>query len=288
MMMSIRPLARAVIPRSMRNWIRAPGASLSWLFSDVRARLGLLTSYEPRRGWRFKSHPGAIRFAYRAQEEDPEQVSEFNQFIQLCSPGMRLFDLGCHFGLFSLAAVRFGGRDAGAIAVDPSPAAIRMVRFQCGINGLDDRVKTLRACVTDRRGTMHCVDAGVQSAGYFVSPEAGHEDADLTEVDTVSVDDLTERFGPPTHLKIDVEGHEISVLKGAERTLTQHRPLVFLELHGDILRRGGETPKEVISHLAMRGYSLREVDGSPLADSAAERSLTRLLAIPSEGTVPCP
>ena len=47
---------------------------------------------------------------------------------------------------------------------------------------------------------------------------------------TISLDDLLDRFGPPSLVKIDVEGAEVEVLRGATRLLKEVRPVFYLEI----------------------------------------------------------
>ncbi len=274
-------LARAVVPRSVRGWLRNPVDATRWAVADLRARCGWTARLELRPGWVIRSHPAAYRSAYHAQQSDPEQVAEFDQFLSRCSPGMVLFDLGAHFGLFALAAVHFGGPTARAVAVDPSPLAERVVNYQARINGVSDRLKVIRAAAGERPGQQGMVSAGIGSAGYFVRPDADHPPAEQVQVSTVSVDQLAaEQGGPPTHVKIDVEGFELGVLRGGEATFTAAtRPLVFLELHTKLIDEAGGNPRDCLTLLRGWGYDLFDVHGTPAADERLLATpLTRLLA----------
>ena len=54
------------------------------------------------------------------------------------------------------------------------------------------------------------------------------------EVETVSLDHLIEQgWAPPLIVKIDVEGAELRVLRGASRLLAERRPILLLEMFGD-------------------------------------------------------
>jgi hypothetical protein len=70
-----------------------------------------------------------------------------------------------------------------------------------------------------------------------LSTDAGRgisSDGELT-VPSISLDHLvfqTKELHPPNVVKIDVEGAEVRVLKGAVQTLTQFRPKLFIEIHG--------------------------------------------------------
>jgi hypothetical protein len=69
--------------------------------------------------------------------------------------------------------------------------------------------------------------------------------------------------GPPTHLKIDIEGFEVEAIEGGLRALKVHRPLLFLELHTKILRRRGHHPERLLATLQECGYRRFELGGAP-------------------------
>lgn len=281
MVAAAKAVARALVPRRFRNWVRSPGRSLGWARDQVTHLLGLDPLVEIRVGWRVRCHPAAWRLAYHAHVEDPEQVRELDAFITHCASGMVLVDAGAHFGLFSLAALHYGGSDAYAVAVDPSPAAAHMLRVQARLNGVERRLAIVEAAIADRDGTLALVDAGIGSAGYFVQPERQHGAAERTVVRGVTVDSLAAGLGsPPTHLKIDVEGFEAEALRGARKTLTgPNPPLLFLELHNEIVARNGGDCSESLAILQEYGYAVFDPSGTALdRDAILSQPLIRVTA----------
>lgn len=277
-----KTIARKAIPRGVRNWLRSPLQSMHWAWYEVQAGVGRSAVVDLREDWRFRSHPGAVPFSYHAQNDDPEQRRQFDGFISRCTPGMRFFDLGAHFGLFSLAALHYGGARVESVAVDPSPLAIRMVSFQAKVNKVSDRLHTRLAAAGAEVGTTLMVAAGIESAGYFVPPTNEHPPEEQTRVPTVSVDALASEFGHPTHLKIDVEGAEWSVLQGAAATLLRaDAPMIFLELHNEILRERGDDPCRILDHLQERGFRLLNDCDEPIQrDATLAPPVVRLVAEP--------
>jgi FkbM family methyltransferase len=161
-----------------------------------------------------------------------------------------------------------------------------MLTRQARLNGVADRLVAVRAAAAERDGQIALVAAGVIAAGYYVPPDLHHRPSEQTRVPAVSVDGLCDRVQlHPTHLKIDVEGAEAAVLRGATRTLTSAAPpLEFLELHGDLIRSRGADPAEPLELLAETGYELVGWDGAPRSIAETARApLTRLLARYREG-----
>jgi FkbM family methyltransferase len=188
---------------------------------------------------------------------------------------MILFDLGAHFGLFSLAAAHHNGK---SIAVDPSPGAIRMIKTQARLNRCAHCIRTIRAAASDSTGEIEMLSAGVLSDDYFiVSPSRCR--SELTRLDALTVDEITKAFGVPTHIKIDVEGHEAAVLRGARTTLNSSSPVLFVELHNEIVALSGGDPNEVPDELARLGYTIFSVDGQPISKEVISRkAIIRVVA----------
>ena len=201
-----------------------------------------------------------------AQVLDREQASELAGFVSTCSPGMVLIDVGAHFGVFSLAALHYGGETAKAIAVEPSSSALRMIRLQGELNHVANRLTVVAAAVSDHVGYVDMLSAGVIADGYLITPTGDHPPSDLTAVRSVTLDSLCDELGvKPSHLKIDVEGAESAVLRGGRRLLTSDTaPMLFLELHNKVVRAAGGDPSEAISLLDQYSYKLERTDGSPL------------------------
>ena len=278
---SMKSAVGHLLPRSFRNWIKAPAVSSRWAIDELRHRLGRDLTVEIRPGWTLRCHPAAYRVAYEVLSEDPEQRAELDGFIDACTPGMRLFDIGAHFGVFSLAALHYGGDKARAIAVDPSPTSMRMLATQSRINGVTARLETIHAAVADKPGTAEFVSVGVLAAGYFTAPEKHHSKKERTTVKTVSVDQLVEQSGLiPTHLKIDVEGFEAGVLRGARQLLSQRpAPIVFLELHNEMIRDRGLDPAESLELLEQAGFCSFSHNGTPTTrDAILSQPLVRFVA----------
>jgi FkbM family methyltransferase len=274
-------VARAVLPRPVRNWLRSPSRSAHWLWCELRHALGAEEVVEMRPGWSVRCRPGADAFSYHAQRDDPEHVAELDQFIAHCRPGMTLFDAGAHFGLFSLAALHYGGPEALAVAIDPSPLAVRVMRSQARLNGVANRWRIVPGCLGDREGAQPLVSAGVLCSGYYVPPGPDHPASETKTVPAFTLDGLTAAFGlRPTHIKIDVEGFEGPVLDGDRATLSgPEAPLVFLELHCELIAGRGGVPGAVLDRLLGWGYRFRDAAGATAErDDLLRRPLVRLLA----------
>jgi len=193
---------------------------------------------------------------------------------------MRLLDVGSHFGLFTLAAVRFGGAAARVVAVDPSTYANRVLRANLKLMNALDRVLVVEAAVGARIGKLPMLTTGAAGHHFLIASHSDRSDAKSLKMTTVS--ELVRETGYPfTHLKIDVEGHEEHVISGGIDFIHESKPVIFLELHGRILRRSGRDPRVVTRLLADCGYRKFEWGGRPIgAQEAAEMDVARIVCTP--------
>jgi FkbM family methyltransferase len=242
-----------------------------WLWDSATFHFGKRKIVSLPGGWGMVCHPRAYRVFSRDQVSDPEQSLEFRSFLSRCREGMLLFDIGAHFGVFSLAAAHFGGK---AIAADPSPIATRMIAVQAGLNHCGDKIQILQATVSENSGVVGMLSSGVFSNGYF---QAAPGRMDVRETRAVTIDEMTLQFGRPTHIKIDVEGHEGEVIRGGKRTLQDFSPLVFLELHNELILSNGGDPDSVIGELTELGYVLLGLDDARRTARGTE-PIVRLVA----------
>ena len=142
-------------------------------------------------------------------------------------------------------------------------------------------MQIVEAAVGEQAGRQGMLSVGVLADGYFVAAGEGYPAGEITEVPALTLDSLSEEAGViPTHIKIDVEGYEGAVLRGGRRTLSRaDSPLLFLELHNQIIRDRNEDPGDVLEQLKSLGYRTFAADGAPLAkDSILNRPLIRIQA----------
>ena len=270
-----KDLVRFTVPRSIRNWLRSPKRSLVRLSDMAKFSLGITRSLQVTPDITVILHPHAFKVARREQVLDPEQRTEVLNFIGHCDSGMVFFDIGAHYGIFSLLAAHLGAR---VVAVDPSAVAVRMIARQARLNHQTERIHPVHAAASNNSGTLEMLGSGAFSDDYF-KLAAGRAPRELMKVRAVTIDSLTAEFGVPTHIKIDVEGQEAAVLRGAHQTLMQHSPKLFLELHNQLISQDGGNPYAALDELRDLGYGTFSLEGLPLdRELIMQRTLIRIVA----------
>ena len=271
-------IIRRAIPRSVRNWLRSPSRSTEWLLDSMFFSLGQTRRLSVAPQFELICHPHFYKVVRQAQIEDPQQSEEFRNFISFCSQKTFLFDIGAHFGVFSLAVAHFGGT---AIAADPSPTATRMMHIEAALNHWQEKIRILQTAVSDRDGEMGLLSSGAFSEGYY-KVASGRLPTELTNTQATTIDRMASKYGIPTHLKIDVEGHEAAVLKGARNTLMGFRPMIFLELHNEMVQTEGGDPKAPLALLDEVGYDTFDLSGERIERSdIIKPPIIRIIARPN-------
>ncbi len=276
----LKTVIRAAVPRSLRNWLRSPAKSSQWLWDATRFYLGSTRTFQFPPNLKLACHPHAYDVAYQAQIADPLQKEEFQNFLLQCSEGMFLLDIGAAFGIFSLAAARLGGK---AIAIDPSPIATRMIARQAALNGLSDRIQIIQAAVSNEIGSVSMLNSGIFSDGYFKFTPSRPR-SELTETKAITIDQIVTQYGAPTHIKIDVEGQEAAVLRGGRATLDLQSPVLFIELHTEMITAEGGDPGLALDELEQLGYETLALNGNPMERNAIlQVPLIRIVAARATG-----
>ena len=117
---------------------------------------------------------------------------------------------------------------------------------------------------------------GPMGAHHMIGVDLERADAAVVQQDTM--DRLVARLGiAPTHIKVDVEGFEDDVLLGGQEILQQRRPVLFLELHNQMLRDRGRKPADLLRWLQGLGYTLAWRGEVVSVQDAIVADLTRLV-----------
>ncbi|MGH7887937.1 MAG: hypothetical protein ACREPG_08735, partial [Candidatus Binatia bacterium] len=104
-------LIRRTVPRPVRNALRRPRATVDRIVAKTKFAFDHADQLSLRPGWNLACHPICLP-DFKVFQTDPEQSGELDQFVPRCAAAMRLLDVGAHWGIFTLAALQFGGPTA--------------------------------------------------------------------------------------------------------------------------------------------------------------------------------
>ncbi len=156
---------------------------------------------------------------------------------RLCRPGLVFYDVGAHLGFFSFCVVNLIGPTTKVFAFEADPEHQHRMNEMVLRNRLDNQIKIIRSAVWSdspsggvpfRRGRNRNPYGGVCATD--VSPVLA--DGETLTVAVTTLDDFVRQgHAAPDIVKIDVEGGECEVLKGAEGIFLRSRPILVCEVH---------------------------------------------------------
>lgn len=172
-------------------------------------------------------------------ERDKQQ-----RFVQFVRRGDCVFDIGAHAGYFSLLASRLVGPNGRLVAFEPCPTNLQLLQRHFALNGIEN-AQVIGKAVAEHEGESRFSRGKASQMGHIST-----DGEDI--VSTVTLDGLwTARQIPsPSLIKIDVEGAEGAVLRGASTLFAHCRPVVLLSGHGSPRQR------ECEAFLRDRGYEI--------------------------------
>jgi FkbM family methyltransferase len=218
---------------------------------------------------------------------DPNEFAFLEKFLQ---PGMVVVDAGANEGLYSLFAAKHG---AGLVLAF-EPSAREQVRLKANIdrNALTN-VTVCGIALGDRdvEAVLHIatsVNAGQNTLGAFAYPGISllrDERVEVRTLDGIFAEKCLKRLDL---LKMDVEGAETGLIKGADAVIRLHRPVLLLEVSDAALRNQSSSRDElltVISSLDYVFYVFDERTGLPKPARNGEYS-ANMIAAPAESPLP--
>ncbi len=201
-------------------------------------------------------------------------------------PGMTFFDVGSHFGFFSLLASKLVGPAGHVVAFEPTPSTFQMLgrNLRGHANARGENVAAYRENTTL---TFHDFGMGLSVfnsiyGGKLSTRERMTPPKEL-KVQARTLDSWCLEHGlEPDLLKIDTEGAELDVLEGMSQLLARKRPMVTLEV-GDINSAADIRPsRAVVEAMLAKGYrALEFVNGKFVEHRLLERyPYTNILFLP--------
>jgi len=148
-------------------------------------------------------------------------------------PGDVFYDIGANAGFFSLVAAKCVGDRGHVFAFEPLPENAEMIRYQFELNELTNST-LVDAAVSDCAGKVEFSYGRDASTAHMTAVREGLGPS-LT-INAITVDEFAQSHPVPDFVKIDVEGAEAMVLRGASHVLQgDQRPRILVEFHSDAL-----------------------------------------------------
>lgn len=256
-----------------------------WARQELVKRHGLVSRLLPDRHLPYWTHGGRI---YLNVKESPMMLArvlglyeeaKHEAFAAFTRPGATVVDVGANKGDFTLLSAELAGGGGRIFSFEPEPKNCEWLRKSVRASG-HGNVRVIEVALSDADGEA-VLHLGAKSGWHTLLPGGASRSRGSVVIRTRTLDGVLAEAGVrAAHVvKVDVEGAELAVLRGARKTLLSgERVAVLLDLHPAL----GADPRETCAFLEGLGFRLYEM-ASPFDRPVRSRaSLNEVLAVRGE------
>lgn len=193
----------------------------------------------------------------RDGEYEPKLTAACLKYLE---PDRDVLDIGANIGFYSVFFAK-KLKTGRVLSVEPTGKALGRLKKNLLLNEVSGRVKIFEGVVSDRSGTVEIKTiAGKEeysSIGEMAHPSIASTKWQTENVASITMADLVEREHlDPGFIKVDTEGVEHLVFRGAKSVLHRFRPIIVSELSDYLLNRNGTSSQEVIRLIQECDYDI--------------------------------
>lgn len=193
---------------------------------------------------------------FRFFESDYEKEN-FEIFKQHLKEGDVILDIGAHIGLQSINMSKFSGHTGRVFSFEPTPDTFSILTETVRLNHLTNRISLVNKAVSYEKGqtTFNSSTAGVSNSIVNYNSTSDHN---KITVDVISVDLFVKEvnLSKVDFIKIDAEGVEFDVLRGAKETIEKYHPRMILALHPQAIIANGNSLAQIYGMLQGINYQV--------------------------------
>jgi FkbM family methyltransferase len=192
------------------------------------------------------------------------------RLIEAClSPGMVALDIGANFGYHTFRIAQGVGPTGRVVAIEPMTEAWKRLTANARRNNFP-QITYVQAGLSD-------TDQGLTTVAFKSHYDTdGTDHTDPERVRITTLDALVDEMGLPRvdFVKLDVDGYEGKVFRGAKATLERWHPDVLFEISPGMMTEQGDRATDLLDLLDDLGYQLLDEEGQPVNDRAALMTAT--------------
>lgn len=176
------------------------------------------------------------------------------QLRLLIQPGTAVIDIGANIGTHTVAYSEVVGEDGCVLSFEPNPQAHEALLKNME-KGAKSRWSAYSYALSDQAGKAYLMLDSNAGASHIATCPATPQEGMWAFIEVRTLDEFLPDLRIPgvgmplSYVKIDAEGFEFKILKGAEAILRLHRPVILLEINTQRLRENGTEVFEILSWL---------------------------------------
>jgi FkbM family methyltransferase len=188
---------------------------------------------------------------------------ELHYLHLLVGSGDVFVDIGANIGVYSLIASTLVEPDGSVIAIEPGTDSVRRLRHNVELNN-NASIRIVNKALADEDGVTQLYHTGDGPSAF--SLVAVDQSSDSEEVEVTTLDHLVRELNLDRLdcLKIDVEGFEPLVLRGAVESIRRFHPKIIFEINSTGAHRSGRPVSEAWELLKDEGYQFYRLDNGKL------------------------
>lgn len=192
------------------------------------------------------------------------------------SEGSVFVDIGANIGWFTLQASRWVGDSGKVFSFEPRPSTFDHLSKSIKINGLEN-ITIYNKALSDEVGSATLIaPEGHNSPGSSYLGKGKGVPVLLSTLDA-----LLPPLDRLDFIKMDVEGWEPNVIKGAVQTIQKFHPIILSEISPWMLReRSGVSDRDYISLINSLGYDCQNIKNGEIIDSCGNVDVMNVIFIP--------
>tara|TARA_X000000950_G_scaffold289477_1_gene413956 strand:+ start:1344 stop:2198 length:855 start_codon:yes stop_codon:yes gene_type:complete len=187
----------------------------------------------------------------------------FPIYLRLSKECKCFFDIGAHIGIVTLAISRNIKKNGVVFAFEPSKVNLNFLRYHIACNNLKN-IKVIDKLVSSSDN---------KKSIFFESKEA----SGMNSIISINKKDITKKIITqsttldifcnsnnvyPDIIKVDIEGSEIEMLRGAKKILKKYKPLIFLSYHPYHIKKLGYQNSLIFDILTKLNYKIYDLEGN--------------------------
>jgi FkbM family methyltransferase len=182
-------------------------------------------------------------------------------FEKYVKPGSTVVDIGANIGLHTLRSALLTGEKGKVLAIEPSAWAIKKLQRNLELNPELSRIIEIRHNALGENAEKS-ISLGFQSS-YRLN---GKNEIYSEVVDVLTLDSIAEQDSLQSvdFIKIDVDGHELHILRGAKNMLSISKPVLVVEFTPSYSASYLDELTAIEQHLRSLGYSVFSDDELPI------------------------
>jgi FkbM family methyltransferase len=212
------------------------------------------------------------------------EFNETNLVKKVIKPGWTVIDAGANFGWYSIHFAQLVGQNGNVFSFEPVPETYEELNLNIKLNSCQN-IKTFDLALGSEDGTISFgvsnFDGGGSGASSRFLKYSKRIQTTMRKLDDIIKE---QKINKVDFIKADIEGGELSMLKGAEKLLEHFRPKILIEIVDMHCQRFGYSPMDVYQFLINKGYKgvfigneYTEEKANTSIDELAKPNVTNLL-----------